>query len=413
MAEPPAPNDEEVTIHNTFQEKHIPKNVISTKAQAEKALLIAVSNKGSRERQIAENSLEELAMLAVSAGAKVVEKIVQQMPAPSHDFYVGKGKIDDLVNLKSKTDYNLVILDDELTPRQQENLEKALEVKIIDRVALILDIFSRRARTHEGRLQVELAQHQYLLPRLSGQWSHLERLGGGIGTRGPGESQLETDRRLIRKKIQRLEEQTEEVKQRRSLYRQQRAQSRIPVVALVGYTNAGKSTLLNRLTKADVLADDRLFATLDPTTRRLALPDNTSVLVTDTVGFIRKLPPTIIKAFRATLEELSDASLLLHVVDVASPDAAEQHETVENILNDLGLKEKKKLLVLNKIDRLLPGDPDQEGSNLDNILSSLGLTPDENTVVVSAVKGWGLPRLMTNISRLLRFTEDQLPSLEG
>ena len=275
---------------------------------------------------------------------------MQQLPTPSHDYYVGRGKIQDLLALKDSKDYNVLILDDELTPKQQENLEKELDVKVIDRVALILDIFARRARTHEGRLQVELAQHQYLLPRLAGQWSHLERLGGGIGTRGPGESQLETDRRLIRHKIHRLEEQTEEISRRRALYRQQRQRSGIPVVALVGYTNAGKSTLLNALCKADILVDDRLFATLDTTTRRLNLPNNSTVLLSDTVGFIRKLPPTIIHAFRATLEELTEANLLLHIVDVSSPDASEQCQAVEKILGELRLLDKKRVTVLNKID---------------------------------------------------------------
>jgi GTPase len=384
-----------------WKEYLIPKTIITTRAPQEKALLLAVSDKGSEKRQIAANSLDELEALAKSAGAQVVGKIVQQLPAPSNDYYIGKGKIDDLKNMKDTTGYNLVIFDDELTPKQQENLENALEVKIIDRVALILDIFSKRARTHEGRLQVELAQHQYLLPRLAGQWSHLERLGAGIGTRGPGESQLETDRRLIRKKIQKLEEQTDEIGRRRSLYRQQRAQSRIPEVALVGYTNAGKSTLLNRLAKADVLADDRLFATLDPTTRRMVLPDNTPLLLTDTVGFIRKLPPTIVKAFRATLEELNEAVLLLHVVDISSPDAAEQYQAVENILADLGLKDKKKLLVLNKIDRLIPSEPDKENSGLESMLAALGLPPGDNIVVISAARGWGLPRLLEMVSRII------------
>jgi GTP-binding protein HflX len=365
-------------------------------------LLLAVSQKGSRERQIAENSLEELALLAESAGAKIVAKIVQQLPTPSHDYYVGKGKIEELLALKGNKDYNVIILDDELTPKQQENLEKTLDVKVIDRVALILDIFAKRAKTHEGRLQVELAQHQYLLPRLAGQWSHLERLGGGIGTRGPGESQLETDRRLIRHKIHRLEEQTEEIRRRRALYRQQRQQSGIPVVALVGYTNAGKSTLLNALCKGDhVLADDRLFATLDPTTRRLTLPNNNTVLLTDTVGFIRKLPPTIINAFRATLEELTEASLLLHVVDLASPDAPEQCQAVEKILAELGLREKKRITVLNKIDRLMPDEPLPNGEGVESILASLGLPPDESTVVIAATKGWGLPRLLEMIPNSL------------
>jgi GTP-binding protein HflX len=365
---------------------------------------LAVTHKGSRFKQTAANSIEELAQLAESAGAEVVGKIIQQLPAPSHDSYVGRGKIQELVALKSTTDYSVIILDDELTPNQQQNLEEALEVKVIDRAALILDIFSKRARTHEGRLQVELAQHQYLLPRLAGQWSHLERLGGGIGTRGPGESQLETDRRLIRHKIQRLLEQTEEIRKRRALYRQQRQKSGIPVVALVGYTNAGKSTLLNALCRTDALVDDRLFATLDPTTRRLTLPDNNTILVTDTVGFIRKLPPTIISAFRATLEELSEASLLLHVVDLASPDAAEQCQTVENILGELGLADKKRLTVLNKIDRLLQSEPTQEGSGMENILANLGVSPDESTVLISAVQGWGLPRLLEMIIKALSNT---------
>jgi len=385
-----------------IQEIFITKNIITTKAVQERALLIAVSQKGSRERQAAENSLEELGLLAESAGAKVVGKIVQQLPAPSHDSYVGKGKLEELAALKGTKDYNVIILDDELTPNQQQNLEEALDVKIIDRVALILDIFSKRARTHEGRLQVELAQHQYLLPRLAGQWSHLERLGGGIGTRGPGESQLETDRRLIRKKIQRLEEQTEEIRKRRALYRQQRQKSGIPVAALVGYTNAGKSTLLNTLCKsAVVLADERLFATLDPTTRRLNLPDNNTVLVTDTVGFIRKLPPTIINAFRATLEELSEASLLLHVVDVSSPDAPEQCQAVEKILGELGLADKKRITVLNKIDRLLESEPTQDGQGLEGVLANMGVAPDESTVIISAVRGWGLPRLLEIIAGAL------------
>ncbi len=359
-----------------------------------------MSHKGSQGRQATRNSLEELAQLADTAGAVVVDKIIQQLPAPTHDYYIGKGKIEELLALKSTKPYTLVIFDDELTPNQQQNLEEALDVKVIDRAALILDIFARRARTHEGRLQVELAQHQYLLPRLAGQWSHLERLGGGIGTRGPGESQLETDRRLIKRKIQRLEEQTEEIRKRRAQYRQQRQKSGIPVVALVGYTNAGKSTLLNALCKADVLVDDKLFATLDPTTRRLTLPDNKAVLVTDTVGFIRKLPPTIINAFRATLEELTEASLLLHVVDLSSPDATEQCQTVENILEELGLATKPRLTVLNKIDRL-PGGQDWDEKQALDYFAAQGTPADASTVHISALKGWGLNRLLEMISQTL------------
>jgi GTP-binding protein HflX len=374
--------------------------------------LLAVSAKGSRERQAAENSLEELGRLAESAGAKVIEKIVQQLPVPSRDSYVGRGKVQELIALKGTRDYNVLILDDELTPNQQQNLEEALDVKVIDRAALILDIFAKRARTHEGRLQVELAQHRYLLPRLAGQWSHLERLGGGIGTRGPGESQLETDRRLIRKKIQRLEEQTEEVRRRRAQYRQQRKQSGIPVIALVGYTNAGKSTLMNSLCRSNELADDRLFATLDPATRRMNLPGNTTVLVTDTVGFIRKLPPTIISAFRATLEELNEASLLLHIVDVSSTDAPEQCQTVEKILGELGLADKKRFTVLNKIDRLLDSEPTQDGQGLANVLDNLGVAPDENTVIISAVRGWGLPRLVEMIAGAIADKSVSAPARE-
>jgi GTP-binding protein HflX len=359
-----------------------------------------VTRKGIRSREAADNSLEELEELAGSAGARVVGKIVQQLPAPSHDLYVGRGKIQDLLVLKEKNPYSVIILDDELSPSQQRNLEAALEVKVIDRAALILDIFARRARTREGRLQVELAQHQYLLPRLAGQWSHLERLGGGIGTRGPGESQLETDRRLIRKKIQRLQEQTEDIRRRRARYRQQRQKSRIPVVALVGYTNAGKSTLLNTLCQADIYADDRLFATLDPTTRRLDLPDNTTALITDTVGFIRKLPPTIIDAFRATLEELSEASLLLHVVDLSSPDAAIQCQTVEDILGELGLADKPRLTVLNKIDLLLDSSRDwDEASALAGISHSELAGDAANVVHISAVRKWGLNNLLAALAR--------------
>jgi GTP-binding protein HflX len=329
-----------------------------------------------------------------------VDKIIQQLPAPTHDYYIGRGKIEELQALKNTEPYTLVIFDDELTPNQQRNLEEALEVKVIDRAALILDIFAKRARTHEGRLQVEFAQHQYLLPRLAGQWSHLERLGGGIGTRGPGESQLETDRRLIRRRIQRLQEQTEEIRRRRSQYRRQREKSGIAVVALVGYTNAGKSTLLNALCHADVLADERLFATLDPTTRRLTLLDGNTVLLTDTVGFIRKLPPTIIDAFRATLEELSEASLLLHMVDLASPDATEQCQTVEDILNDLGLADKPRLTILNKIDLLAGAQFQDEKETLD-YFNSQGMPADDRTVIVSAVKHWGFKRLLELMGRIL------------
>jgi GTPase len=373
---------------------------VSTSSAPERAFLLAVADKKGHGKKAAENSLEELAQLANSAGARVVGKAVQQMNTPSHESYIGAGKLQEIKALKETVDYNVVILDDELKPVQQKTLEDTLGVKVIDRAALILDIFARRARTHEGRLQVELAQHQYLLPRLAGQWQHLERLGGGIGTRGPGESQLETDRRLIRRKIQRLEEQTEEIRKRRALYRAQRRKTGIPEIALVGYTNAGKSTLLNALCGADVLTDDRLFATLDTTTRRLALPGNRMVLLSDTVGFIRKLPPTLIKAFRATLEELDEADLLLHVVDIASGDSSEQFHTVEKILGGMGLEAKPHLTVLNKIDLYLEKVATPPGSGItweeksaQEYFLTRGMEDTENTAHVSAVKRWGLERL--------------------
>ena len=320
---------------------------------------------------------------------------------PSKTHYVGKGKLEELLALKDSVNYDVIIFDDKLSPLQQRNLEEALKVKVIDRAALILDIFARRAQTREGQLQVELAQHQYLLPRLAGQWSHLERLGGGIGTRGPGESQLETDRRLIRQKIHRLKEQIEEVRKHRALYRQKRKKSGTPIVALVGYTNAGKSTLLNALCQADIFTEDKLFATLDPTTRRLTLPDNSAVLVTDTVGFIRKLPSEIISAFRATLEELTEASLLLHVVDLASRDAPGQCQTVENILSDLDLRDKPRITALNKIDRLLPHDNSWDEKAAMNYLPDQCFAGDENTVVISAARGWGLTKLLELVNQTL------------
>jgi len=329
-----------------------------------------------------------------------VERIIQRLPVPTKTHYVGKGKLAELLALKESTDYNVVIFDDELSPLQQRNLEQSLEIKVIDRAALILDIFARRARTHEGQLQVELAQHQYLLPRLAGQWSHLERLGGGIGTRGPGEKQLETDRRLIQRKIHRLKEQLEQVRKHRVLYRQKRRRSGIPVVAIVGYTNGGKSTLLNALSKAGVLVEDKLFATLDPTTRRLRLPDSRAVLLSDTVGFIRKLPPTIINAFRATLEELDEASILLHVVDLTSHNAPEQCQTVEGILADLSLMDKPRITVLNKIDLLLENGQTWDEEKAINFLSRRGDEINENAVLVSAVKGWGLTGLLEKISQV-------------
>lgn len=330
--------------------------------------------------------------MADTAGAQVVGKMAQRLPRPLPDSYIGKGKLEDLRALKAQAGYDLVIFDDELAPVQQRNIEDALQVKVIDRTALIIDIFAKRARTREGQLQVELAQHEYLLPRLAGQWSHLERLGGGIGTRGPGESQIETDRRLIRRRIQRL--------------RKHRKREGVPVVAIVGYTNAGKSTLFNVLSGSRVFVEDKLFATLDPTTRRLALPAQEGhagqqALLTDTVGFIQKLPPSLVAAFRATLEELAEADLLLHVVDITHPNAIEQTETVGETLKDLDIHDKPLLTVLNKVD-LLAERPDSPAIQAKTVSYTAEVKDiGWDIVAVSAVKRWGLDRLLDSISKVL------------
>jgi GTP-binding protein HflX len=342
--------------------------------------------------------LEELSHLAKTAGAHVVGKVIQKLDAPSPTYYVGKGKITELVNLKEQTNYDTIIFDDELSPRQQRNLEEALGVKVIDRTALILHIFARKARTHEGKLQVELAQHQYLLPRLIGQWSHLERLGGGIGTRGPGESQLETDRRLIHKRINLLQQRIESVRKQRALYRRRRKETGIPVVALVGYTNAGKSTLFNTLSKASVDVEDKLFSTLDPVTRRVPLPSGQRVLITDTVGFIHKLPPSIIAAFHATLEELDDADLLLHVVDITHRNAANQCLTVEEILSELNLESKPKITVFNKLDLALNSEAELAALTAIPHLEERIVLPDKGIAFISAAKGWGMDELLDKIA---------------
>lgn len=367
----------------------------------EKAFLAAVATRQRSDQWSAEESLAELAQLAVTAGVEVVGKMIQNLPTPTKTHYLGQGKLTEILEVRSTVPFDTLIVDDELSPLQQRNLEDFLKIKIIDRVALILDIFAQRARTREGQLQVELAQHQYLFPRLAGQWQHLERLGGGIGTRGPGESQLETDRRLIRQKIKRLQEQTDHIRKHRDLYRQRRRKSGIPIVALVGYTNTGKSTLFNTLGRADVLVENKLFATLDPTTRRLRLPDNQFVLLTDTVGFIRKLPPAIVTAFRATLEELSEASILLHVVDASLHNAVGQNQVVENVLTELDLQDKPRITVLNKIDLLLDRNHAWTEAEAINTLSDTQLPIAENTVLISAAKGWGLKRLLEIINQVL------------
>ena len=369
----------------------------------DKAILVGVDSKRRGDFWPIESSMQELEALAKSAGAEIVGKLTQKLENASHTHYLGKGKIEELLSLQEQLQYTVAIFNDELTPRQQVNLEEALSVKIIDRTALILDIFAKRALSREGKLQVELAQLQFLLPRLAGQWSHLERLGGGIGTRGPGESQIETDRRLIRKKIQRLKAQIEDVRNQRSLYRKKRQQNKIPVVSLVGYTNAGKSSLLNVLSKSSVLAENRLFSTLDPVTRKIVLPDNTQFLLTDTVGFIHKLPPSIVAAFRATLEELEEADLLLHVIDITHKNAVEQYRAVETILKELGLEEKPRINVLNKIDLKM-----ENVEEMDEITEQLNIEVS-SMVFISALKGWWLDRLLALIEEKLKTSELPIP----
>ncbi len=308
-----------------------------------------------------EDSLSELGTLARTAGAEVVGSMIQRMRHPDVATYIGKGRALELSDTEKQMGFDLVIFDDELSPSQQRNLENLLDARVIDRTALILDIFAQHARTREGRLQVELAQLEYRLPRLAGRGVELSRqaggsrsagaggVGGAIGVRGPGETKLEIDRRRIRSRITELREEIEGVREQRKIHRRQRADQAISVVAVVGYTNAGKSTLFNALTEAEVLAENKLFATLDPTTRHIILPGNQEALLTDTVGFIQKLPTKLIAAFRATLEEVIDADFLLEVVDISHENAIEQTETVNQVLHDLEADEKPRVTALNKI----------------------------------------------------------------
>ncbi len=347
--------------------------------------------------------MSELGTLARTAGADVVGTMIQRLHHPDVATYIGKGRAQELSDLEKQLGFELVICDDELSPSQQRNLEKFLEVRVIDRTALILDIFAQHARTREGRLQVELAQLEYRLPRLTGRGVTLSRqaggsrsaggtggtgAGGAIGVRGPGETKLEIDRRRIRSRISDLRESIEQVREQRTLHRRQRASQAIPVIAIVGYTNAGKSTLFNALTEADVVAENKLFATLDPITRHVVLPGNQEALFTDTVGFIQKLPTKLVAAFRATLEEVTDADLLLEIVDVSHENAIEQSETVNDVLRDLDVADKPRVTALNKIDLL--DDPREVDTTL-----------FPNAVPVSALKRSGLEALLEKIAQVL------------
>ncbi|MEX2377870.1 MAG: GTPase HflX [Dehalococcoidia bacterium] len=361
----------------------------------ERACLVGVAVRGANGLWDLEDSIEELGELAIAAGADPVATLTQTLQRPS-PTYLGKGKLEELRAVVSDEDVATVIFDDELTPSQQRTLEDRLKTKVIDRTALILDVFARRARTREGQLQIELAQAEYLLPRLAGQWSHLERLGGGIGTRGPGESQIETDRRLVRRRLNRIKQELERVRTQRDQQRRNRTRGDTKIVSLVGYTNAGKSAIFNRLTSGDVRSRDQLFSTLDTTVRQLYLPSGTRATLSDTVGFVHKLPPILVAAFRATLEEAHEADLLVHVVDISSPYAAEQAQVVDDVLQDMGLGETPRILVMNKLDLVADG-PDTEDLEVVPV-SSAGAT---QVTLTSALKGWGIDRLRNVIDQEL------------
>jgi GTP-binding protein HflX len=372
----------------------------------ERAILVGLDLKSRSHRtaapgaHAAEESLEEMKALADTAGARVEETIVQARQAPDSATLIGSGKLDELRRLVNFHEADLVLFDAELTPTQLRNLERALDCKILDRTQLILDIFARRARTREGQLQVELAQLNYLLPRLAGRGTEMSRLGGGIGTRGPGETQLETDRRGIYRRIKKLNDQLESVRGGRGTQRRQRQSVPLATIALVGYTNAGKSTLFNRLTGADVMADARLFATLDPTVRQLTLPSHRKVLASDTVGFIRHLPTTLVKAFRATLEEVTEAALLLHVVDASSPSAPQHTAHVFEVLADIGADQTRQILVLNKVDQIESAGNDTE-SLTQRILGEVKASARTEAIPVSARTGAGFSELLQAIDNAL------------
>ncbi len=365
--------------------------LIDLEPPVEKAFLVAVDI-GSDDGWTAEESLAELANLAATAGADVVGAEWQNRRHVDPNWYVGKGKAEELKAAKRETGFDLLIADDELSPAQQRALEELLEVKVIDRSRLILDIFAMHAQTHEGRLQVELAQLEYQLPRLTRMWTHLSRTQGGIGSRGPGESQLETDRRIIRTRIAKMKDKVEQVRQQRATAARGRDRRLWPTVGIVGYTNAGKSTLLNALVGSEVArAEDKLFATLDPTSRQVKLGDGQTAIVTDTVGFIHKLPHQLVDAFRATLEEVNRADVLLEVVDASDAHLPEHWSTVQTVLDELGAGDKPRVVVLNKADLLERAALDGNGT-----APVVG-----GAVLVSALSGFGLDTLRTEIAAVL------------
>jgi len=372
--------------------------LIKTEAPKEKALLVGVSLFGQDDLLNLEDSLEELARLADTAGVEILGQVTQNLDHPNPKTFIGSGKVEEVKLLCDELRADMVIFDNELSPRHQRELERAFgeSLRVIDRTALILDIFAQHAQTREGSLQVELAQYEYRLPRLTRAWTHLARQAGGgggraggvggVGLRGPGETQLEVDRRIITRRIELLKEELEKVRAHRMRYRERRKKSRIPVVALVGYTNAGKSTFLNKVSNAEVYVADQLFATLDPTTRRVNLPNGQSVLFTDTVGFIQKLPTELVAAFRATLEEISDADVLLHMVDITHENASAQAKSVQETLVEIGAGDIPIVTAFNKIDLLK--DPEAAISTLEEF---------SNTYPISAKTGRGFDALLSGV----------------
>lgn len=363
----------------------------SLQVMSERAILIGMEWGRNDSLWTVDDSLEELKQLADTAGATVIKKFIQKRPKPDPAFFIGRGKVQELALYAQQENIDLCIFDDELSPAQQRNIESVMGIRILDRTALILDIFAQRARTNEGKLQVELAQLQYTLPRIMGKGLMLSRLGGGIGTRGPGETKLEVDRRRIRDRIAFIKDQIEKVKAVRSLHRSKRKKNNVFEVSLVGYTNAGKSTLLNTLTNSDIYAKDQLFATLDPTTRQLTLPNKQEIIITDTVGFIQRLPHQLIAAFRSTLEVVTEADLLVHVIDVSHELYKEQADAVHEVLKEIGAETKPVITVYNKIDKLPPDS---------KLADRLAL--EEDTVCISAAKKLNLETLQQMIESHLK-----------
>ncbi|MFH2038842.1 MAG: GTPase HflX [Chloroflexota bacterium] len=379
--------------------KKLPETTIRKK---ERAFLVGVSIIGKKNILALDDSLLELSLLSETAGLIVVGQLTQNLAHPNPVTFIGSGKVQELIALAEETLAEVIIFDDELSPRHQRELEKSLgkDLRVLDRTALILDIFAQHAKTSEGMLQVELAQYEYYLPRLTGAWTHLARQAGGgggrsgsvggVGLRGPGETQLEVDRRSIRNKISHLKKELEKVRAHRQRYRSQRKRSRLPIVVIVGYTNSGKSTILNRISNSDVYVADQLFATLDPTTRRVELQGGYQALFTDTVGFIQKLPTTLVAAFRATLEEIAEADLLLHIIDISHPSSQGHARSVIETLKDINASQIPIITVLNKVDKLSAPDTAQK------IIAEF-----PNSVAISAITGDGLPLMMDLIREIL------------